>query len=1135
MNIPVAHFLKSLCIAVLLAFISFNSSVHAALEATGVNSTTPTNATIVGAVDGTDLGNAASVTGAAGFFGTAADLNDGVINPGTGADSLYLPKSFGTGNKLPQTYTFALDVGTNPQGYDITSIESFAGWTINGPQLGNQKYTLSISTVSAPTTFVSLGTFEYIPFANNTATGGSITQMTVSDDGAGLIGTGVHSVRIEFINHDWSGANTAVDGSVYYEVDINGQATGSTPADVTITSPTTRKIIQRDTENVADIDIQGTYLTTPDSIEARVVVMSGSNSGTTSAWKTIDASPNAGTFSGTLTNIIAGGWYQLEVRPVVSGVAGDSAVIQKVGIGDIYVTAGQSNSANHGTPALTPTSDRVVTLSAYGGASWRHGYDPQPLATGTGGSVWSRLGDLLVSTENVPVGFVVVGVGGSPLSSWQPGQGNYTSRLKAAVQSFPANGFRACLWHQGETDAVNNVTATAHAALLATMIAESRTDAGWTIPWYIAEASFIPSITLTQEEPVTAGQRLATMSDANVHLGPSTNEFTLENGGGLKLHDTVHFSAIGLMDHAVQWRDILLGRTTLGLENGDFEANTTASITTTAPLADGDVHIVDLSSNASPGVLNWRILSAAGTTAADGSYGYYNPDASFYTNAVDTINAGVMENMKGKHVAFFSGGTAGNHFLQTTRSYLQPNKEYNFSVSLGIRDSGTFAGAKLELLANGQVLATGTFTKANLDTLAGGNATGKFTVANITYTSGATVAPNQLIACKISKVNAGGYVDVDAATLNPLDLGAIWFIGDSITQSNADGSGSSSPRKELYDLLVDENVDFTYTGHFTANIDGLPTTGGTAATNLYHYHSGISGSTIGVNSNGRTDMTTNIDSGQNFWTSGRLAVEKPKIILIMLGTNDTDLNDDVANAPARLSTLVDKIMSQPGVGTPAIFVAQIPPNLNPAENPRVLAYNTALPDIVRAQRVAGRDIYLVDQYTHINANTGGLMIDTLHTNTAGNVVLAEQWLGAIQQRFAPKDTTSLEAWQFDNFGGASVTGAGSDEDPDGDGQSNLHEFSYGSDPNSASSMSHPISFDGTTFTVTRRIGIPAGLSYNLEESLVLTAGNWTKVPSSSLTVDSISGEFETISITRATGSWMNSARDFLRLGVVEVR
>lgn len=216
----------------ILGLISSAEFSKAALVATGSSSTDPNDATILGAVDGADLGAAGAASGAAGFFGGAGDLNDGGITPGLsgpGNSSLYLPNSFGAGTQLPETYTIALDVATNPLGYDVSSVETFAGWTENGPQLGNQRYTLSVSLVAAPGTFTPVGTFEYIPFADNTSTGGSVTHMTVSDDGAGLIGMGVHSVRFEFLDHGFSGPNTAVDGTLYYETDINGTPTAAVP------------------------------------------------------------------------------------------------------------------------------------------------------------------------------------------------------------------------------------------------------------------------------------------------------------------------------------------------------------------------------------------------------------------------------------------------------------------------------------------------------------------------------------------------------------------------------------------------------------------------------------------------------------------------------------------------------------------------------------------------------------------------------------------------------------------------------------------------------------------------------------------------------------------------------------------
>lgn len=247
----------------------------------------------------------------------------------------------------------------------------------------------------------------------------------------------------------------------------------------------------------------------------------------------------------------------------------------------------------------------------------------------------------------------------------------------------------------------------------------------------------------------------------------------------------------------------------------------------------------------------------------------------------------------------------------------------------------------------------------------------------------------------------------------PIALGDIWFIGDSITQSNADGDINGSPRKSLYDLLKLEHVTFSYTGHHAANVDGLPATGDTPAADLYRYHSGISGSVIGqhLENKGRVDMTTNIDSGKKFWTHGRLAVEKPQIILIMLGANDINANVGAVEAPNRISLLVDKIMSQPDVGQPTFFVSKITPNrIDAPRIARVAAFNAALPDIVAAQREKGRNIYLVDNFTPIdNDYANAMRPDNLHPNAKGNDYIGRAWRDAIMRRFnsdPDKSTTS---------------------------------------------------------------------------------------------------------------------------------
>jgi hypothetical protein len=533
------------------------------------------------------------------------------------------------------------------------------------------------------------------------------------------------------------------------------------PSVITITSPTSRHIVQRSAGNTGSIAIAGTYTSTPSEIQARAVVMAGGgNSGATTAWLAIDASPDGGSFAGTLTGVPAGGWYQIEVRGVVGGVPGAAVVRTKIGVGDIYVTAGQSNSANYGSGGYTASDDRVCARTAVTGANWILAADPIPIASGGGGCVWTRLGDLLAAAEDIPVGFIALGVGSTQVSQWIPGTSNYNSLLKPAVQSFPANGFRAVLWHQGESDSIAAVSAATHANRLGSMISQSRVDAGWDVPWYLAEVSFHPSPTLSLEEPVAAGQRLAVHGDPLVFLGPTTDEFHLEDAAGGKLNDSVHFNNAGLLDHAQQWRNILRATTTVTPRNGGFEDNRTPAITNLSPLADGASHIVTTTSNSdSPSVLGWRILSASGTTAADGSNGFHNPTTGTFSGAVDTVNGGILPNMNGKHVAMLDGGTAGNFFLHSTRALAQPNRVHTLTVALGVRDDpAAFGGARVELTANGAVVASGSFDKAALDTLRGGNSAGTFTDVSVQWITGDSAAPNQPLAIRIVKEGGAGTV-----------------------------------------------------------------------------------------------------------------------------------------------------------------------------------------------------------------------------------------------------------------------------------------------------------------------------------------------------------------------------------------
>jgi fibronectin type 3 domain-containing protein len=229
------------------------------------------------------------------------------------------------------------------------------------------------------------------------------------------------------------------------------------------------------------------------------------------------------------------------------------------------------------------------------------------------------------------------------------------------------------------------------------------------------------------------------------------------------------------------------------------------------------------------------------------------------------------------------------------------------------------------------------------------------------------------------------------------NLGAIWYIGDSITQGNADGDSTETVRSTLYDKLVAAGYTFTYTGHFTANSEGLPITGSDPASNLYQYHSGVSGAVIGTNYTTRTGITQNIPI---WWTntSGRLPVVQPNLILIMIGSNDAGLPLDISNAPARLSQLISTIYAQPGVGNPTILVATIPPDQQSSSSPtNVAIFNAGVPAVVQSFQSLGDDVYIVDQFSILNANFATAMTSGgLHPNAVGNDYMAQNWLNTIQ-------------------------------------------------------------------------------------------------------------------------------------------
>lgn len=323
-----------------------------------------------------------------------------------------------------------------------------------------------------------------------------------------------------------------------------------TKATLTLISPVSCQVLQRDKGDLATIPIEGTISDKADVIEAKADLAPGATRGTPVKWTAVTAPGQAvsGKFSGHLT-LPAGGWYQVTVRARAGTRMMAEQAVDKVGVGEVFVTAGQSNSANFGNPQQKARDERVVYFD---GKGFVHAQDPIPGACGGGGSPWALLGDLIAATQQVPVCFRSASLNWTEVAAWLPPDTALYKNLASCVKAFGKDGVRAVLWHQGESDTLVKTSAETYCERVRTIVEALDKDAGYRLPWLVAQASFHPASQAPEQELVARGQQLL-WTKKICFQGPATDDLL----GQEYRHDGVHFNQKGLEQHAQRWFDAL--------------------------------------------------------------------------------------------------------------------------------------------------------------------------------------------------------------------------------------------------------------------------------------------------------------------------------------------------------------------------------------------------------------------------------------------------------------------------------------------------------------------------------------------------------------------------------------------------
>ncbi len=225
----------------------------------------------------------------------------------------------------------------------------------------------------------------------------------------------------------------------------------------------------------------------------------------------------------------------------------------------VFLILGQSNAANHGLTRRASEHEcyclDVFRMRCY------LADDPLPGASGNAGSVWSRLGDMLIQNGVFRrVLFVPLAVGGTFIVDWVPGGAVHKrtllalSRIRREINR-PVVPISAGMWQSGEAEGNHcKTSARAYKAYFHLIVEDLRAN-GVAAPIFVARSTFCEGGAHPFKNRPAIRRAQAELPDpqSGIFAGPDTDTIVLE-----ERFDGCHFTTTGLEHCAELWLEAIL-------------------------------------------------------------------------------------------------------------------------------------------------------------------------------------------------------------------------------------------------------------------------------------------------------------------------------------------------------------------------------------------------------------------------------------------------------------------------------------------------------------------------------------------------------------------------------------------------